>query len=398
MDKKQVNTDQLEDDPMHQQSPPSAAGVTPRRRRASFAGARRRRAAVAAAALLLAMAPAIGARAAAGSPCNSGTETDSGVTVTCTYSYTGGAQQFTAPAGVATVTVEAMGGHGGRGYFGPNGGAGDVVTATLTRLGGVPPLYVYVGGSAFDGRAGFNGGGAGTADANSDPVFSGGGGGGAGDVRTASGDLHTRLVVAGGGGGGGAGTGGVGGGSGGGGGAGIDGGGAGGAGGAAGANGGGAGAAGDINGGTGGAGAGGGGGANGGAGANGGGAGGAGGAIGVGGGGAGNTGGGGGGGYGGAGGGGGDTGGGGGGGGGSDLTATTVGGVTSAPLGSPARDTAGTPKVVITYTVGSTPCVSNCNANATPELGSGELLATGLLPLGAVLLYRRRRARRRGPM
>jgi len=341
MDKKQVNTDQLEDDPMHQQSPPSAAGVTPRRRRASFAGARRRRAAVAAAALLLAMAPAIGARAAAGSPCNSGTETDSGVTVTCTYSYTGGAQQFTAPAGVATVTVEAMGGHGGRGYFGPNGGAGDVVTATLTRLGGVPPLYVYVGGSAFDGRAGFNGGGAGTADANSDPVFSGGGGGGAGDVRTASGDLHTRLVVAGGGGGGGA---------------------------------------------------------NGGAGANGGGAGGAGGAIGVGGGGAGNTGGGGGGGYGGAGGGGGDTGGGGGGGGGSDLTATTVGGVTSAPLGSPARDTAGTPKVVITYTVGSTPCVSNCNANATPELGSGELLATGLLPLGAVLLYRRRRARRRGPM
>ena len=31
---------------------------------------------------------------------------------------------------------------------------------------------------------------------------------------------------------------------------------------------------------------------------------------------------------------------------------------------------------------------------ATPELGSGELLATGLLPLGAVLLYRRRRLRR----
>jgi len=30
---------------------------------------------------------------------------------------------------------------------------------------------------------------------------------------------------------------------------------------------------------------------------------------------------------------------------------------------------------------------------ATPELGSGELLATGLLPIGAILLYRRRRAR-----
>ncbi len=31
---------------------------------------------------------------------------------------------------------------------------------------------------------------------------------------------------------------------------------------------------------------------------------------------------------------------------------------------------------------------------ATPELGSGELLATGLLPIGAILLYRRRRNRR----
>jgi len=31
---------------------------------------------------------------------------------------------------------------------------------------------------------------------------------------------------------------------------------------------------------------------------------------------------------------------------------------------------------------------------ATPELGSGELVAAGVLPLGAVLLYRRRRARR----
>lgn len=33
---------------------------------------------------------------------------------------------------------------------------------------------------------------------------------------------------------------------------------------------------------------------------------------------------------------------------------------------------------------------------ATPELGSGELLAAGLLPIGTVLLYRRRRARRAG--
>jgi len=33
--------------------------------------------------------------------------------------------------------------------------------------------------------------------------------------------------------------------------------------------------------------------------------------------------------------------------------------------------------------------------NATPELGSGELLATGILPFGAALLYRRRRQRAR---
>jgi hypothetical protein len=33
-------------------------------------------------------------------------------------------------------------------------------------------------------------------------------------------------------------------------------------------------------------------------------------------------------------------------------------------------------------------------ATATPELGSGELLVTGLLPLGLVLLTRKRRARR----
>jgi hypothetical protein len=45
-----------------------------------------------------------------------------------------------------------------------------------------------------------------------------------------------------------------------------------------------------------------------------------------------------------------------------------------------------------TVTVGACPGGSHDGA-ATPELGSGELLATGLLPIGAVLLYRRRRAR-----
>ena len=48
------------------------------------------------------------------------------------------------------------------------------------------------------------------------------------------------------------------------------------------------------------------------------------------------------------------------------------------------------------YTVaGSTPPPPP--STATPELGSGELLATGLLPIGAVLCYRRRRARKATP-
>ncbi len=47
----------------------------------------------------------------------------------------------------------------------------------------------------------------------------------------------------------------------------------------------------------------------------------------------------------------------------------------------------------VTTPPGGLKCPPNCG-NATPELGSGELLATGLLPIGAILLYRRRRNRR----
>jgi len=59
-----------------------------------------------------------------------------------------------------------------------------------------------------------------------------------------------------------------------------------------------------------------------------------------------------------------------------------------------ATDTEGntsTGSFTVTVTVGSPP---NPGPTTTPELGSGELLATGLLPIGAVLLYRRRRTRR----
>ena len=50
--------------------------------------------------------------------------------------------------------------------------------------------------------------------------------------------------------------------------------------------------------------------------------------------------------------------------------------------------------MVITYDNSSIGGSGGGDPTATPELGSGELLATGLLPIGAVLLYRRRRADR----
>ena len=43
------------------------------------------------------------------------------------------------------------------------------------------------------------------------------------------------------------------------------------------------------------------------------------------------------------------------------------------------------------FAISSSVDTSGSNGAATPELSSGELLATGLLPIGAVLLYRRRR-------
>lgn len=299
---------------------------------------------------------------AAGAPCNSGTETTSGTTVTCTYSYTGAEQQFTVPADVSSVTVTAVGGTGGASpnpSYGTPGGRGDVITAPLSGLAAGSTLYVEVGGNGgyssngTPGTGGFNGGGSGGSGNKAYSNLGGGGGGGASDVRTLSrgtsttnDNLTTRLVVASGGGGSTynsyAGGGGGGNGD-----AAPDNLGSGGYG-ASGASGGTGGSPNGASGGTG---------------------------------------------YGGAGGdttngfgGGGSTGTAGfGGGGGSDLVPAG---------GSTGRDSTGIPEVVITYTLGSAPCTgASCGGTATPELGSGELLLTGLLPLGLVLLVRRRRAR-----
>jgi hypothetical protein len=119
---------------------------------------------------------------------------------TQTFTYTGGEQTFSVPAGVTSVEVVATGGHGGSAAGA--GGAAAQVTGTVSVTPG-ETLYVEVGGNGENGSpdgdsgassGGFNGGAAG-----------GAGGGGASDVRTSPAvdgiSPDDRLVVAGGGGG-----------------------------------------------------------------------------------------------------------------------------------------------------------------------------------------------------
>jgi hypothetical protein len=115
--------------------------------------------------------------------------------ITVTFSFTGAAQTFTVPAGVTSITIDALGAQGGSGgSFSPGvggaGGLGGEAQATISVLPGTN-LQVNVGGQG-------GGIGAGAAQA--------GGGGGASDVRSGANTLGDRLVVAGGGGGGGGAT------------------------------------------------------------------------------------------------------------------------------------------------------------------------------------------------
>jgi hypothetical protein len=121
------------------------------------------------------------------------------------FNFTGGEQIWTVPPGITEVVVELYGGQGGESYScigGPNpqfdGGLGGFASGTLSVSPG-QNLYINVGGKGGVGQdgpfeGGFNGGGAGG--------YWGGGGGGATDIRTVSGDLYSRAIVAGGGGGG----------------------------------------------------------------------------------------------------------------------------------------------------------------------------------------------------
>ncbi|MER7960242.1 PxKF domain-containing protein [Streptomyces sp. NPDC096030] len=106
----------------------------------------------------------------------------------------GTAQDFTVPAGVTSIHIEADGAQGGQ-----NGGLGAHVTADMNVTPG-QQLDVYVGGQGGIIAGGVNGGGEG----RTTPPLStstAGGGGGASDIRPDGGSPSGRLLVAAGGGG-----------------------------------------------------------------------------------------------------------------------------------------------------------------------------------------------------
>ena len=170
-----------------------------------------------------------------------------GTAAAVTFSFTGAEQDFQVPVGVCQVTIDAFGAEGGYAQAsaeaeasGPESadvrpsvaGRGGEATATI-NVAPTTTLRVFVGGqggtgstsaiastgsasaSATPGLGGFNGGGDGAAASDQAAAgtsasglgvgaatgVSSGGGGGASDVRTATGTLADRILVAGGGGG-----------------------------------------------------------------------------------------------------------------------------------------------------------------------------------------------------
>ena len=118
------------------------------------------------------------------------------------YNYTGGVQTFTVPAGVLSLTINALGARGGASYNGGVAGYGGQVQTTLTVIPG-QVLNIYVGNVGTVGNTnppalgGFNGGGSGK---GYNGCCSGGGGGGATDIRIGGVALTDRVLVAAGGG------------------------------------------------------------------------------------------------------------------------------------------------------------------------------------------------------
>ena len=123
-----------------------------------------------------------------------------------TYSNANAPQTVTVPAGVSSVTIEALGGAGGQGISNGNTGAGALAIGTLAVTPG-QELLVSVGaqgGNATEsddnaqGGWGGMGGSGGDGNSQSDHLRNSGAGGGASTVELADG---TPVIVAGGGGG-----------------------------------------------------------------------------------------------------------------------------------------------------------------------------------------------------
>lgn len=126
-----------------------------------------------------------------------------------TFSFTGGEQTWSVPAGVRYLDLEAWGAEGGDGAAGSGSGDYDINTGAngghASGRGTVTPgetLYIYVGGAGATVTGGWPNGGDG-GNAGSDEVQAGGGGG-ASDIRRGGNTASDRMIVAGGGGGGGA--------------------------------------------------------------------------------------------------------------------------------------------------------------------------------------------------
>ncbi len=125
-----------------------------------------------------------------------------------TFTYTGSAQQWTVPAGVISIDIDAYGAEGGKGQRGSAvnqyPGKGGRVQATISVTPG-DTLNIYIGEKGKDannsasggGVGGWNGGGNGSTYSTG----GGGGGGGASDIREVGTDLTDRIIVAGAGGG-----------------------------------------------------------------------------------------------------------------------------------------------------------------------------------------------------
>jgi len=112
-----------------------------------------------------------------------------------TFNYTGGTQNWTVPAGVSQITIDAYGAQGFSGGAGLAGLGGRMQSTHNVTVG--QTLSIYVGGRGTSNTGGGWNGGA-TTSAN---YTQQGRGGGASDVRQGGTALSNRIIVAGGGGG-----------------------------------------------------------------------------------------------------------------------------------------------------------------------------------------------------